>query len=272
MNTINAKDLGNWREDSSKVIILMGDAPPHDPEPFSSHTLATVTGAAQAGGVVAAHVSGGGSTALCMLSPSVALDDSLMLSTSGSSTGPIQIYSIAIGSDSTTSSYFSALATGTGGKFYTAATAGDVVDSLVESIGDIDEPIITNNAPDCTWAAASKSEIWPPNNKMEEIHISNVTDPDGDPVTITITGITQDEPVGGNKNQMYDGSGVGTDTAWVRASRDGNGNGRVYKITFVAKDSEGAESTGYIYVSVPHDKSPNKSCTDDGQVYDSTNP
>ena len=35
----------------------------------------------------------------------------------------------------------------------------------------------------------------PPNHEFVKVPIEGVTDPDGDPVAITITGITQDEPL-----------------------------------------------------------------------------
>jgi hypothetical protein len=39
--------------------------------------------------------------------------------------------------------------------------------------------------------------LWAPNHQFVPIAIMGVTDPDGDAVTITVTGVTQDEPVTG---------------------------------------------------------------------------
>src|SRR3990172_7434580 len=50
-----------------------------------------------------------------------------------------------------------------------------------------------NLPPVCSGAAASEAVLWPPNHRYRTITIRGVTDPDGDPVTITVTGITQDE-------------------------------------------------------------------------------
>src|SRR5439155_22413471 len=55
----------------------------------------------------------------------------------------------------------------------------------------------TNANPDCSGAMAVAPEIWPPNHELALISIVGVTDADGDPVTITATGITQDEPLNG---------------------------------------------------------------------------
>ena len=48
MHSIDGNSLGYWRSDTKvkKIIILMGDAPPHDPEPNTGYTLTTVTTAA----------------------------------------------------------------------------------------------------------------------------------------------------------------------------------------------------------------------------------
>ncbi len=134
--------------------------------------------------------------------------------------------------------------------------------------------VVPNQPPECDEAYPSIQEIWPPNHKYVDIEIMGVTDPDGDPVTITITGITQDEPIdavgNGDGKTSPDGTGVGTSTACVRAERQGTGNGRVYAISFTATDPAGAECSESVTVCVPHDQGPDHECIDDGQDYDST--
>ncbi|WP_223594069.1 Ig-like domain-containing protein [Neobacillus bataviensis] len=125
---------------------------------------------------------------------------------------------------------------------------------------------IPDQAPDVSNAVPSIDSISVSNNKMVPVTIQNVTDSDGDPVTIRITGITQDEAVG----KTADGAGIGTDIAWIRAERDGKGNGRVYQISFTATDSKGGSSVGSVLVNVPHSQGENGSAVDDGQNYDST--
>lgn len=130
-----------------------------------------------------------------------------------------------------------------------------------------------NSSPNCSEAMASISLIWPPNREMEPISILNVSDPDNDPLSITVTGISQDEPVKGigSTNTSPDGSGIGTDTSSVRAERTGGGNGRVYQISFTANDSkESGTCSGSVRVCVPHNG--DGSCIDDGQIYNSTLP
>jgi len=52
----------------------------------------------------------------------------------------------------------------------------------------------SNQPPDVSGAVPSIATIRPPNNKMVSIDIVGVTDPDGDPASIQITAITNNEP------------------------------------------------------------------------------
>jgi hypothetical protein len=146
---------------------------------------------------------------------------------------------------------------------------GDGIDN--DGDGAIDEGC--NTSPDCS--GADSIMLWPPNHKMRTVSITGVTDPDGDPITITIDSIFQDELVdavgSGDGNTSPDGTGVGSDTAQVRAERQGGGNGRVYHIDFTADDGQGGVCNGEILVTVPHDQSP-ASAVDDGSLFDSTVP
>lgn len=129
-----------------------------------------------------------------------------------------------------------------------------------------------SGAPDVSAAVPSVGELWPPNHKMTDVEILGVTDPQGQNVTITFLSVTQDEPVAGpGQNSAPDAEGLGTPIASLRAERDGNGNGRVYEITFEARDAGGAAAVGSVRVCVPHDRG-GEPCIDDGQAYDSTLP
>ena len=100
--------------------------------------------------------------------------------------------------------------------------------------------------------------------------LQGITDPDGDAVTVTVTGITQDEPTNGlgDGDEAPDGYGVGTAQVSLRAERSGSGNGRVYPIAFTASDGKGGTCEGAVTVGVPHD--PKDTPVDDGQAFDST--
>jgi hypothetical protein len=90
---------------------------------------------------------------------------------------------------------------------------------------------------------------------MVPVTIVGVTDADSDPVTITITGILQDEPItgDGSGNTSVDATGVGQSSAQVRAERSGAGDGRLYRIAFDAADGRGGVCSGSVTVQVPHD-------------------
>ncbi|HEU4769630.1 MAG TPA: hypothetical protein VFS77_19845, partial [Pyrinomonadaceae bacterium] len=256
MHAVDSTSLGTWRKNAKKAIILMGDAPGHNPEPFTGFTTASVIAAAQARSASLAPVIG----------------RSFMPAAIAAGEDPIHIYPILIGFDSSARSQFSALATGTDGALFEAPTAADVVEAIIEALGTIVTP--DNSAPNCSFAVAGPSQIWPANHQMVPVSILGVTDPDGDALTLTINSITQDEPILGlgDGDMSPDGAGVGTSTPSVRAERSGKGNGRMYEITFSASDGKGGQCSGKAKISVAHDRHPNSIAVDDGQLFSSTSP
>lgn len=127
-----------------------------------------------------------------------------------------------------------------------------------------------NQVPDCSDAYASP-DLLKSNGKMVPIEIVGVTDPDGDPVTITVTSITSDEPTAtaqgaGGTAKAPDASGVGLSAARVRAERSGGGDGRVYAINFTAQDDFGDMCNAQVIVCVPL----KSKCINSGQKYDAT--
>jgi CSLREA domain-containing protein len=154
--------------------------------------------------------------------------------------------------------------------------------------------------PDCSHAVASPDLLWPPNHKFVPIQITGVTNPGGGALTIDVTSIFQDEPVGSGKkgcdgeeddhgdralfplvfprddggggdgDERVDGKGVGTVTASVRAERSCKGDGRVYHISFTATNGQGLSCMGAVTVGVARHK--NVPPVDGGALYDSTKP
>jgi len=116
--------------------------------------------------------------------------------------------------------------------------------------------VVANRPPDTSGARPSVSALWPPNQKMVPVFILGVTDPDGDPVTITVTAITQNEPTNGlgSGDACPDATGVGSSSITLRAERDGGAKGRLYTIFFTATDGRGGSSQGSVSVVVPHDE------------------
>jgi uncharacterized repeat protein (TIGR01451 family) len=135
--------------------------------------------------------------------------------------------------------------------------------------------ITVNHNPVCTALAASPDTLWPPNHKFVKVTVSGATDIDGDPLTTTITGVTQDEPLTGFGSGQF-----GPDAEWVsghtdqvklRAERDGTRNGRVYRIATTVTDGKGGSCTGTALVTVPHDQS-GRPAVDSGLVINSFGP
>jgi hypothetical protein len=129
------------------------------------------------------------------------------------------------------------------------------------------------------------------------ITIEGITDPDGDPLAIVVTDVTQDEPVERIHQPPPDslllapvaaaspGRGftafrtampqrvtrkacndarIVNGQAEVKAERDNDGNGRVYALRYRAVDPLGNVCTGTVNVCVP---GRDGSCVDDGQYY-----
>jgi len=140
---------------------------------------------------------------------------------------------------------------------------------------DDDEVVITIQnvvlPPICELAHPSNAALWPPRHKLMPISILGISDPQQGAIQITILQVTQDEPVNGlgdgdtGPDAMIQGS-----TVLLRAERSGKGNGRVYRITFRARNDLGATCTGSVQVYVPHSQPSTIAAVDDGQIFDST--
>ncbi len=125
------------------------------------------------------------------------------------------------------------------------------------------------SSPECTAAYASPAVLVKSNHKFYEIQVLGVTDPDGDPISIVIDSIFQDEAVDapGSGATAPDGKGIGLAMAGVRSERVSWGNGRVYHISFTASDDDGS-CTGVVKVEVRRNRQ--VPAIDDGPLYDST--
>jgi TolB protein len=105
-----------------------------------------------------------------------------------------------------------------------------------------------NRPPDCSSVVASRSVLSTPNHRLIPITLDGATDPDGDPVTLMVDGVTQDEPTGRRPDAVL---GPASNAVSLRATRSGHGDGRVYRIAFKATDGRGGECSGTATVGVP---------------------
>jgi hypothetical protein len=130
----------------------------------------------------------------------------------------------------------------------TQALTSDDTDNLLDFYA-----FSSNNPPDCSDVTTSRSVLWPANRGLRVIDLSGASDPDGDALTLSITRVTQDEPV----SRRFDAARTSDpEVVRLRADRSPKGDGRVYRIAFTVDDGDGSCS-GTVKVSVPrHQKKP----------------
>jgi hypothetical protein len=127
---------------------------------------------------------------------------------------------------------------------------------------------LVNRPPDCSNATAS-IPAGPNDHLFYPVTITGITDPDGDSFTVEVdttggNGIRQDEPVEANCPDGVVKPGVLT--AMVRRETVVNeGNGRVYTIKIIVRDTNGGVCNGVVTVCVP--RTGFGGCTDEGPVY-----
>lgn len=128
--------------------------------------------------------------------------------------------------------------------------------------------LAANQPPSCAAVVPRPNRIWPPDDKFRSIAIYGASDPDGDPLALTVLSIHQDEPL--TVAGRSDGLGVGTPTPRVRASRQEGGNGRVYHVRYRADDGRGGSCQGLVRICVPPMLPGSPTCTDGGPLVDSS--
>jgi uncharacterized repeat protein (TIGR01451 family) len=135
--------------------------------------------------------------------------------------------------------------------------------------------ITVNHNPVCTGLTAGPN-LWPPNHKFQTVTATGATDPDGNTLTTTITGVTQDEALNGlgDGDTAPDAALVPghSDQVQLRAERSGLGDGRVYRFAVTVTDGDGGSCTGTPTVGVPHDQGSGSTPIDSGLVVNSFGP
>jgi hypothetical protein len=140
--------------------------------------------------------------------------------------------------------------------------------SFKVTVNDTQSPNITTNHQTIT--------LWPPNHKYATVRVTDLVasasdncDPGVGIGSVRIASVTSDEPnnSGGSGNTTND-IVIAADckSVQLRAERMGNGNGRVYTITFKVTDASGNVSTATAKVTVPHSQN-GSAALDDGPAY-----
>lgn len=154
---------------------------------------------------------------------------------------------------------------GTAGEGYTVSGSSVTVGMDVSQPGDWIR--VVTASPVCTGVVPSETSLWPPNHALITVGLSGASG-------LTVTAVTQDEPV----DTTEDGdtapdalAGTTASSVRLRAERSGAGDGRVYRISFLALTAEGTTCRGSVNVSVPLSQSaPAVDSAPPG--YDSSNP
>lgn len=162
---IDGSQLGGWRGDLvARAIIVMGDAPPHDPEPFTGYRKADIIALAKSGGVVYTGPTVPSSPLPVpapkgtSASPLAGEGDAGSTATEDPLSGPIAIYSIVVGGNSEAAAVFADLANSTGGAAFSAEGADDVVERILDALGVIAEGDV--NVVDVTADVATIFDSW----------------------------------------------------------------------------------------------------------------
>ena len=134
--------------------------------------------------------------------------------------------------------------------------------------------ITVNHNPVCSALAASPHTLWPPNHKFRKVTVSGATDIDGDTLTTTITGVTQDEPLVGLARPVLAGRQVGDGALQPGATPRRAGRHRKRPRLPHCDHGDGRQGrtcTGTARVTVPHDQS-GRPAVDSGLVMNSFGP
>ena len=142
---------------------------------------------------------------------------------------------------------------------------------VTDSSGEIDDDQVTIVVQDTTppelTLSVTPDTLWPPNHKMVQVTPAwtaiDLCDQDPD---VSLKSIIMSEGDATNTfDPLYDYTANDGDTIddiqvgpdgsiYLRAERRGNGNGRVYSITYQAVDDSGNTTTAAVEVTVPHDQ------------------
>jgi len=128
-----------------------------------------------------------------------------------------------------------------------------------------------NSAPDLAAARPTIERLWPADRRLVGVTVTGIVDAEGDPFTVHVTGVMQDENpktpgVAGNcPDAVLNGSAV-----LLRAEHADGGDGRTYHVRYTATDRLGMTSVGEVLVYAPHFI--DAPCDADPGIYNSLGP
>lgn len=105
--------------------------------------------------------------------------------------------------------------------------------------------------------SVTPNTLWPPNHQMVEIKVNTIVSDNIDPnPKVTLESITSNEGqnVKGDGNTSTDIEVKPNGQVFLRAERSGTGQGRVYTLTYTARDAAGNTSQATAQVRVPRNQ------------------
>ena len=149
-------EVGRWRQQAKRAIIIMTDATPLDPEPYTGYTYSSILAKLIAGGVT--------STSVPVSGTFEKLEGEI--STGSSASGLVMAYTIEIGGYAGGS--YDSLASGTGGHVFNISSSSEVTAAILEAVGSMaDAPVVnldvSGGVAGSTVVKADASRSWDPN-------------------------------------------------------------------------------------------------------------
>jgi uncharacterized repeat protein (TIGR01451 family) len=170
---------------------------------------------------------------------------------SGTSTVTCDLGSVANGATATITIVVTPLAAGTLTNTATVQSTSEDANRADNTSTATTTVTTASLPPDCSTVVAIPPTLWPPDHKFGLVTLVGGSDPNGDSLTLTVTGVTQNEPAGKDGPDWQ--FAAEPDQVWLRAERLGAGDGRIYTISFTASNSLGAACSGTAFVTVLHD-------------------
>ncbi|GAA6622122.1 Ig-like domain-containing protein [Scytonema sp. NUACC26] len=221
---------GEWRSEAiARRIILFGDAPPNDNELRSQVLeLASNVDVSLERSVMPMSIVGDIETSSLTNKLAVTRFAVTAADADGAPvTVPVEIFTILIGNDPTTSADFASLAAATGGEAFNAANAGEIVSVILEAIDVATQsPIALPDFAPTSSDTAVTIDI-----------LANDSDPNGDP--LTVTKINSDPVAVGNQVTLASGALV-TFNSEGTLTYDPNG-----QFDFLAADQKVTDTFSY---------------------------
>jgi hypothetical protein len=113
------------------------------------------------------------------------------------------------------------------------------------------EPAPKNEPPYCDRVRADRHVLRGREaGRFERVHLQGAGDPDGDPVSIWVGAVEQDEAVRTARDHTSPDARLAGDGARLRAERHRRGDGRVYLLRFSGSDPDGGSCSGTARVLV----------------------